>query len=355
MRQEMASKKNKNNKSKQKVSFLQRVDNFATKHWFATSVFIVGSSWWFSVVIAFWGEYLHLIHIDENNNKSFTLFGFILTSLIFAVIVINTALSKYKRDLPNETQTKINKMTASFNLLDKLLSNISQICVNKLSTQIKKIESIKKYNEEPPIVYSNPCIQFETMLREIVDCLSFVLSTSEHRVKPDSLYASIAYNFPKEDINVWKWVDVQKQQGLDIDSLLKEKTTFSSLLNDPNKSYEFFNSKQFALEQHKYVPDDCDKYDVDGNLSGSIACFELSIKRNDITYIRAILSIATYDIRFVEVDNIRDENQESIINTRENIRKIVVSEFSKRMRIELCNYYIQFLRSKWEEQQQTNP
>ena len=341
---------NNNNRESGKFNrFLNWLDKVSTKHWVVSSIFIVGSSWWFSVVIAFWGENLGLIQ-TSNSNKGFTLLGGILTFLIFIVLVLNAALVKYRKETPDKA---LKDMTASFNLLDRLMSSMSQVCAGKLSTQIKKIEEIKQNGIEPPIIYSKPCMQFEIILREIIDCLTFVLNTNDHRIKADSLYASIAYNFPLESDVEWRWVDVQKQQGLDIPTLLKEESLFASLLNSPNKSYEFFNSKQLALEKHKYVQDDCDKQDKDGNLLVSIACFEITITRNDITFIRAILSISSYDIQFVNSNNLREENQQDIINTRENIRKIIVSEFSKRIRIELCNYYLQFLRHKWDKQHNT--
>lgn len=343
----MASKKNNKKKTKEKFSLFQWIDKIATKHWFFTSFFVVGASWWFSLIITFFGEYLKLVNIDENGNKSFTLLGIIFTILAFLIIVVNTALSKYRKDLPNKTQEELTKTKVGFNLLDKLFSNISRICDNKLSTQIKKIENIKMHNEKPPIIYSNPCNQFETILKEIVDCLSFVLSTNGRRVKAESIYASIAYNFPEENKDTWQWADVQNQKGLDLESLLKNGTTFFYLLNNP-KTFEFFNSKQNAVSQNKYVPDEYDKYD-DGKLAGSIFCYEMFIKRNDVTYVRAILSVTTYDTRFVEVENIEDENQENIINTKENIRQIILSEFEKRIKIELCNYYVQFLRNKWDD------
>lgn len=327
----------------------QCLDNASSKHWFISSVIIVGASWWFSLVIAFWGEQFGLVQTN-NTGKSLTPLGWVITGIIFVVLVLNTLLTKFRKDLPDQTADALREMTASFNLLDKVMSSVSQICGGKSSTQLKQIEMIKNNQVEPPVVYSNPCVQFETILRELVECLAFVLNTNEHRIKADSLYASIAYNFKIENESEWRWVDVQKQQGLDIQTLLSEESTFSSLLKDETKSFEFFNSKQVALEKHKYVKDDCDKEDKDGNLLGSIACFKIQIKRSDKTYIRAILSVSSYDIPFVDTENIRDENNKEVINTRENIRKIIISEFSKRIRIELCNYYIQYLRQKWEKQ-----
>lgn len=353
----MRGKKNNHNElsSNENPNWFQKfcrwLDNLSSKHWFISSVLIVGASWWFSLVIAFWGEPLWLIQTN-NNVKSLTPLGWIITGGIFVILVLNTLLTKYRKDLPDKTEGALKEMTASFNLLDKVMSSISSVCGGKYSTQLKQIEMIKETAAEPPIIYSSPCVQFETILRELVECLTFVLNTSEHRIKADSLYASVAYNFKLENENEWRWVDVQKQQGLDLPTLLNEESTLLSLIKDDTKSFEFFNSKQVALEKHKYVRDDCDKEGKYGSLLGSIACFKIQIKRNDKTYIRAILSVSSYDIPFVDTDDIRDENNEDVLNTRENIRKIIISEFSKRIRIELCNYYIQFLRQKWEEQHQ---
>lgn len=343
--------KNKSKKKSKKDKFFSWLDQYATKHWFFTSFCIVGASWWFSLMITFFGEQLNLISIDDNGSKSFTILGVVLTGIVFLFIILNTALSKYRKELPDNVQKELNETRAGFNLLDKLMSSVSKVCDSKFSKQIKKIESIIDNGEEPPVIYSSPCNQFEMITKELVDCLVFILNTDDHRIKTDSLYASIAYNFPVEKDNVWQWADVENQKGLDLDTLLSEDSTFSYLLNHP-KTFEFYNSKQDAYDERKYVPDEHDKYDEQGKLLGSILCYEIIIKRNDKTYVRAILSVTSYDIQFVDAKTNDEETKKAIINTRENIRKIILSEFEKRIKIELCNYYIQFLRNKWKEKNQ---
>lgn len=63
------------------------------------------------------------------------------------------------------------------------------------------------------------------------------------------------------------------------------------------------------------------------------------------------MSISSYDQKFVEMSptDDKDKQKEKIENVSANIENFIVSELSVRIRIELCNYYLQFLRDKWEK------
>lgn len=85
---------------------------------------------------------------------------------------------------------------------------------------------------------------------------------------------------------------------------------------------------------------------VNGELKGSIACYRFDIKKNDKVYVRAVLSITSYQQQFTS-----DNSKDKVNNVRENMDDFVISDFEKRIRIELCLLYLAFLQGA----QQNNP
>ncbi len=223
----------------------------------------------------------------------------------------------------------------------------------KIQYSNKKIIDIKTNNTEPPIVYSEPCVQLQHAILELKNCVAYMLSEKGRKFDPSDLYVSIAYNFPLENKNVWQWADIPNEKGLSIDKLLSKNTTFSYALKNTTEQNPlvFFNSKQETFLQQHYVPDDVDNRDINHNLKGSIACCRINIKKYDTTYITAILSISSYDRQFVDVSafQTKEEIDQKISNIEGNMSRVPILEFTKRIQIELCNYYIQFLRNQWDK------
>lgn len=312
----------------------------------------------YSTLLTYLGETWHLVEVTQKENgitsRGLSWWGIFATILMIVIICILTFFIKHKEFHSNEDKRQLEITKSGYDLFDKVLDTVGQICNRKYSTQMKTIENIKTKGEKPPKIYTKPCNQLEEILSELCDCIAYVLSDKSRKFNRNDIYASVTYNFPLENKNVWKWVNVNNEQGLSIDELVKDGTTFSHLLRNATTQCPsvFFNSKQDAFEKGNYVPDDCDKYDRNGKLKGSIACFKINLKKSDETYITAVLGISSYDKKFVDVPYKNKELEKyisQIDNVCKNIENVIVAELSERIKIELCNYYLQFLRDKWKE------
>lgn len=347
----------KNKKSEKFKKFLDSLCQKVDEHWIVVAIFFGGSSLWFSVILGFFGESWGLIERKVNSvtgaqYTTLSIGGIIITVVISFVYVALTLLNRYK-EKNNDYEKRLTIAESGYNLFDKILSTVTTICNHKYSTQMKTIEDIKTNNREPPIVYTDPCKQFEIIISQLHECVAFLLSEKGRNFNRNDLYVSVAYNFPLENKNIWKWVDIEDERGLPIEKVIENGSTFSYLLNNSTSEHSsvFFNSKQEAYNSHNYIIDECDKKDANGNLKGSIACYKITLKRLDKIYGIAVLSISSYDNKFVEMSPTDDEDKqkEKIENVSANIENFIVSELSVRIKIELCNYYLQFLRDKWEK------
>lgn len=343
-------KNKKTGKLKKALDFLCRKFN---QHWLVTAIALNGISWWFSLFLGIFGESCGVIERkDPTGFATLSPIGIVCTVVLLFIHFALTALNKYK-ETNNDYEKRLNIAESGYNLFDKILSTVTAICHHKYSTQMKTIEDIKTNNKEPPVVYTEPCKQFEIIISQLIECVAFLLSEKGRNFKKKDLYVSVAYNFPLENENTWKWVDIEDERGLPIEKVIEDGSTFSYLLNNSTseRSSVFFNSKQEAYNSHKYIIDECDKKDSNGELKGSIACYKITLKRSDTIYGIAVLSISSYDHKFVEVSltDDKDKQKEKIENVSANIENVIVSELSVRIRIELCNYYLQFLRDKWEK------
>ncbi len=347
----------KNKKSGKFKKVLDCLCQQVNEHWIVVAIIFLGASLWFSVILGFFGESWGLIERKVNTETkteytTLSISGIIITVVILIMYVALTLLNRYK-ETNNDYEKKLTILESGYNLFDKILSTVTSICNHKYSTQMKTIEDIKENNSEPPIVYTDPCKQFEIIISQLTECVAFLLSEKGRNFKRNDLYASVAYNFPLENKNTWKWVDIGDERGLPIEKVIENGSTFSYLLNNSTSEHSsvFFNSKQEAYNSHNYIIDECDKKDEKGELKGSIACYKITLKRLDKIYGIAVLSISSYNQKFVEMSptDDKDKQKEKIENVSANIENFIVSELSVRIRIELCNYYLQFLRDKWEK------
>ena len=336
--------------------FLDFLCRITSKHWVLVTFFITGSSWWFSLILTYFGDSLGLINyvVKDNTitNKNLSVMGYIATFALLSLVFTITLINKYKETHDEEKNSALTYFNW-YSLLNTFLNSVNNVCAQKYNTQIKKIIDIKTNNTEPPIVYSEPCLQLQHTILELKNCVAYMLSEKGRKFSPSDLYVSIAYNFPLENKDVWQWADIPNEKGLSIDKLLSENTTFSYALNYTTEQNPivFFNSKQEASLQQHYVPDDVDNRDSNHNLKGSIVCCRINIKKYDTTYITAILSIFSYDRQFVDVSAFqpKEEIDQEISNIEGNMSRVPILEFTKRIQIELCNYYIQFLRNQWDK------
>lgn len=337
--------------------------NNNNKIWIFITIILSILPFIYSTLLTYFGETWHFVKVTNKEgitSRGLSGWGIFATILMIVIICTLTFLVKYKEFHKDEDKRQLEIKESGYELFDKLLDTVGYICNRKCSTQMKTIENIKKNGEKPPKIYTKPCDQLKDILSELCSCITYVLSDKSRKFNRNDIYASVAYNFPKERDNVWKWADVNNERGLSIEKLTNADTTFSYLLNNTNEHSTsiFYNSKQEAYEIGRYLPDECDEYDKSGKLKGSIACFKINLKKSDETYITAVLGISSYNKQFVDVPYKKKEQEEyisQIENVRKNIENLIVAELSERIKIELCNYYLQFLRDKWKENHPKKP
>lgn len=330
--------KKKENKKFTFEGMCKRVCDFVKNHWIVSAILLNGCSLWFPLILGFWGEKAKLIEviIDEQTktaSQSLTTRGYILTAVVLIITVILTVIQKYNSEHLNYKELK-----TGYNLLDSILIQNGKICDKKANTQIKKIESIKEKTAKPEKVFTAPCEQFKAILDCMRDCLISMLSEDEYKFSDNEVHVCLAYNFPLENKDIWHWTDNNRQKGLPIEDLIKAPdSTFSRLLK-LKKPYLFFNSKEEAREKGYYVIDDSDQTDREGKLKGSIACYRIALRTDNNTYIKAVLSIATYNKKFSKVDD-----EKSVEAIEYNMYESIFNSFEKQLKVELCNFYMQYL------------
>ena len=319
------------------------------EHWVLSLILVRISAIWFSLIVNYGGSFLKLTKIEDDQNQ-LTLLGWFLTILLVGWISLNEVANEYKW---NKTQDKYD-IAAAF-VLRNLRDATASLCDSKYNTLLNEIDKIRQNSNCPiPQIISDPEKQLDGLSNQLSNCLCQLLQEDKgERWRINDVCVSIAYEFPSEKPNVWHWAT--KERGLSLDKLFNEtdgkpiSTMLHCLKSKGNKV--FFNSKQKAFEDKHYLPDQFDEYDSDGNLLGSIACFEDTIKKNDIVYIHYILSISTYDKKFVSINIDNIENQEEANEVykkaedavKYNIHKIIVTDFLMRAKVEFCLLYLLML------------
>ena len=224
-------------------------------------------------------------------------------------------------------------------VLEQVNAETNKICDNKFITLKKLILKIKNgENVTFPKIVSRPCDQLKHILEKINTCLCKLLSQKEYTIKPDDLYVSLYYNFPLEN-NEWKQADnLSPEKGLSINELLNDDhSTFSKVLKS-REPFLLYNSKEKALKNDSYIRDEEDREDNEHNLKGSIACYRIIIKENGREIIKAVLSIGTYDKKFVNSDD-----KKTIDNVKFNMDEYILKPFIRRLNVELCLLYLSIL------------
>lgn len=315
------------------------VCNIIQKHWILSSIFLTASGWWFSMFLTYCGEITKMVTNIENK-RHLTVGGWIATTVVLIITVLMVVIQKYNEKEPAKKMMEdCLNAESGYQLLDDILISMGKISYNKSNTQVKEIAKIREGKAETKDVFTNPCEQLKNILSNMTECLSKLLTENGHDVKENDLYVSLAYNFPLENPNSWHWSENKQEKGMPLHELLgSENTTFSKLLNS-KEPYLFYNSKQKARSENSYIPDDYDQR-KGGRIRGSIACYKINVTHNSKDYVKAILSISTYDKCFSRVDE-KKENEKIEYNMYHHI----VSNFDKQIRVELCNYYMQFLNS----------
>lgn len=331
---------------------LDKLYDWSVKHWIISIVAVKLLSIWFSFVITFWGEKWELIAV-EDEKKTLTSWGFILTVIIILITLSLTIAERY-HEISKDSSQQI-QAEAQRNMFRKIEESASVICEDKIKKQLNQIVDILSPDKQVsiPYVYTQPCEQLQIILSELTKCICFLISDSEHSFDRNNLDISLIYNFPNENGGIWQPVDNMHPQMLPLKKLLSKGSTVYHLLNE-SKQFVFFNNKKQARTNKCYIKDIHDNDD----LCGSIGCFLLEFGKNYKTYVRAILTISTYGQQIVDEsmfeslfkdDNtIRREIKNANKHMGDNLN-YVISQYKNRIGVELCNYYIQFLYKKSNE------
>lgn len=102
------------------------------------------------------------------------------------------------------------------------------------------------------------------------------------------------------------------------------------------QTFVFYNDKEKAKEEKHYLPDSEDIYEK-SKIVGSIACFKYDVS-NEQTYVRFVVSIASYGKRFSKTDD-----EESIQNIANNFTHNIMPEYEMLIKSAFCDLYINHL------------
>ncbi len=316
---------------------LIRLHEWIQRQWLIVSVFVSTSSIWFSLILNFFGDKLNLIGVDANGQKRFTVVGVVLTGVVTGFSFLLVAAQRYYEYSKLNTDKDKRKLF----VLEQVDIETNKICDNKYITLKKRLSNIKKgkINEYPQIV-SNPCEQLKHIIEKMNNCLCRLLSQKEYNINENELYISLYYNFPMED-DQWRLTDsIAPEKGLGINELVDDKSTFSAVLVS-REPFLFYNSKEQARRIDHYISDGEDQVDENDQLKGSIACYRIVTRESGQELIKAVLSITTYNKKFVNTD---DKN--IVANVKFNMDEYILKPFIKRISIELCLLYLSVLYNK---------
>ncbi len=316
-------------KFNQKIkNILIKIHQWEQKQWLIVSIFLSTVSIWFSLVLNFWGEDLKLVVTDSNGKSSFTFLGSLITLIIVCFSSLFVLAQKYYEYYKLNSDTDKRKLF----VLEQVSLATNKICDNKFITLKKQIFDLKNYNIGiVPKIVSKPDEQIKHIIEKMNNCLCKLLTG----FREDELYISLYYNFPKEKNDLWSLADsLSPEKGLSITDLLNGHSTFNKVLTI-KENFLFYNSKEYARRCEAYISDSEDRVDENNNLKGSIACYRIVIEERNQILIKAVISISTYNKRFV------DSNDKNIIdNTKYNIEEHILKQFAKRINIELCLLYL---------------
>lgn len=320
------------------------------KHWILSLFSVRLLAVWFSFIVTYAGEALLLIKHYESGKKQFTIFGMVCTVILIAFVTFGEISLRYACEKDQDKHDR----GAAF-MLRNLRDATSTLCESKYNTLVNEIYKITTQSGSIiPDIISNPEKQLDNIANQMSSCLCKLLQEDKgEKWRQSDIFVSIAYEYPSDESGAWHWAT--SERGLSLDGLLHhdEQRMSTMLYCLENKgSKVFFNSKQTAFDENRYIPDSEDEYDSDGKLLGSIACFEDTIKKNDIAYVHYVLTISTYDKRFVSIeanDYETPEDADAAYKAAEeavkyNMYKNIVSDFLMRVKIELCLLYLSQLK-----------
>ena len=302
-------------------------NHFFEKYFYIPPIISAISALWFPLVVVWLGKYINVV----DKNKDFTTFGIIISILIFAVpaslTIIKTFVERYKEETIAEIKEELEDEKNYSDLVAKVATAFSVLCNKKRNHIIGAITQ----NEVKARAYD--CKeQLETILEQLDQSASYMLSQRNSRLRQNDLYVSLYYQF--KDDETWHCVNTC-QDGMKTEELLEKDTTFKYLLNDNTPNYVFFNSKEDARGEHHYAKDGLDVLH-ENELAGSIIGYRFPLVSDDVKYIDAMIFLTTYSKKVV---NSNDKERIEIV--KNNLKEFVLDQFSKRISIELGLWYLE--------------
>lgn len=295
----------------------------------------------FSFILVFCGDKIPspftLTKYDNDDHLRLTGLGWGISIISWVWTFLIEAADKYYQYKHDKDMA--NAEAVNF-IRERVGTRIVNVCNNKYNTLISLISRVVSGKAKPSFIISKPKEQLKTMSKEMAACLRSLLIHNGYNLNENEMYVSLFYKFHTSE--KWRQADSMfPEVGLSItDVTTNPNSTFSQVLNSKN-GIIFINDKQAGLHLGQYIPDKDDKYDDDSNLKGSILCYRIICKKDDINLITAVLSISTYNKR-IEPSNQSDK----VKNTQDNICNYIITEFEKRIKIELCLLYLSELYSE---------
>lgn len=321
---------------------LQKVYNYEKEHPLITYLVVHLSGIWGPIVLTYFGLTLKLIKID-NDRTSLTVLGVAALLVLFCLnSVAGYALSYYQSS--NKKNSRIQRELENEKKASEVFRNMSQssIEIHNQKTQ-KLLGQAAQYeintSSIPPELITSPEDQLSNIANEISLCFAKSLAFENK----NDLFTSIAYRFPTHSDSNWKWASAHR--GLPFSKLLngdkKQKSTFQHLIQSRGH-IAYFESKQYAFENHLYIPDDDDVTDSRGHLKGSIACYQFSKYQDELKIVEYVISISSYNRKFA--DSIGNKAANKTI--RKNLTDVIIPFFQSPLESELCLLYMQKTREE---------
>jgi len=146
------------------------------------------------------------------------------------------------------------------------------------------------------------------------------------------ILVTIAFNLSNQE-DEWHWIESDDLSDCaSLNDLMHEEDSVFYALYAEEMPYVFYNSKIKANSEKCYYLDKKDKAAIASNGDGSIVCKSIKIKYNDFVYGHAILSISSFNRKFVSMD--------SDVASFERNLKDLLDIYASRIQIELLNLWI---------------
>ena len=328
-----------------------RLHKATEKHWIVSWAFVALSGVWYSLILTFFGEKWDLIERTPKGNATLSTIGWIVTLfLVFATSAIKLA-DKYHSS-HNPLREALEEQTVAGDLFFGICNGKAKVNSCQETSYIARIEELTNRADAASTVSYNPCAQIERITEELRNSISKAISDRGTRFDND-LYIGVAYNLPLHNPDKWSWCKNTCERGLCIDMVMSENSSFYQLIRSGRHEMRvFYNSKEQAAKDKLYVPDNEDVHDPKtGAILGSIACYSIELKKNDVTYIRIAIGISSYRNMFISNDKLPCGWKNGDLNNCAFIQNLdyIVQQYAALLRIELCKFYINKLQLNLEK------